>query len=257
MALGAQMVLGGPGVAAGVSSVSGTGNTSSTGGANPVVSITAAPVFSNVTDSALTSGQCVQASTAGLLSTIGAACATAPIIGYYQPYFNQTSASFTIPAVGSSVTVAGAYGTPVVDQFVPMTITDGSVNTITGVWNATGPTFTVKSIVNGSAGNTMAASSYMISGSSTFGTGNGTVTGVTGTGNISVTAGATPVVSETNAPTFTGTVTAGSLYATPNTGGGIGTAGRRFSVELWVLCFGCDDNEPPSGLPHVQQCQHG
>jgi hypothetical protein len=100
-----------------VTAVTGTGNIASTGGLTPAISITAAPVFSNVTDSALSSGNCVQASTAGLLTTVAGAC----------------------------------------------------------------------------------------------GTGSGTVTSVTGTGNISSTGGTTPIVSVTDAPNFAGAITSGTL----------------------------------------------
>lgn len=42
------------------------------------------------------------------------------------------------------------------------------------------------------------------------------ITSITGTGNIQVTSGPTPVVSETNAPTWTGTATANTLTTTNN-----------------------------------------
>ena len=65
----------------GVLSVTGSGNISVTAGATPNVTITSAPTFANVTDSALTSGNCVQASTAGLLTTVSAACGIGTLTG--------------------------------------------------------------------------------------------------------------------------------------------------------------------------------
>jgi Concanavalin A-like lectin/glucanases superfamily len=62
----------------------------------------------------------------------------------------------------------------------------------------------------------------------------GVVTAVTGTGNIQVTAGATPVVSITNSPTFTGTVTA-NQYDIGTTAGPQITTGTAIPTLASVL----------------------
>jgi hypothetical protein len=64
-----------------VNAVTGSGNISVSAGPSPNVTITAAPTFGQVTDSGLTSGNCVQASTAGLLTTVAAACGTGTLTG--------------------------------------------------------------------------------------------------------------------------------------------------------------------------------
>lgn len=77
------------GLTAGSNIVVGTGTT-------PSVAVTAAPTFSNVTDSALTSGNCVQASTAGLLSTISNPCGTVTTV---TATGNLSSSGGTAPAI--------------------------------------------------------------------------------------------------------------------------------------------------------------
>lgn len=69
----------------------------------------------------------------------------------------------------------------------------------------------------------------------------GVVQSITGSGNISVSAGPTPVVSETNAPTYTGTVTAGTFSGS---GAGLtsGTVPNAALVTTPVTSITCTGN---------------
>jgi len=176
------------------------------------VAVTAAPTFSNVTDSALTAGHCLQASTGGLLAVTGGACATVGLL------YGNTTASFIMPAVGSSVTVATNLAASA-DPYMPVTISDGSSNVVSGVYSNAGGTFTTKAIILGAAGNSLVPGSWIYTGSGTYGTGNGTVTGLTAGNDIVVGTGPTPAVAVTNAPSFTGPLSALTIAGTGLTTG--------------------------------------
>lgn len=174
-----------PGAASNLTSITGTGNISVTALPSPVVSITAAPTFGQITDSGLTSGNCVQASTGGLLTTVAAACGTG-----------------TVTSVSGSGNISS---------------TGGAAPTVS-ITNA--PTFTGTATVGNLIDSGLTASTCVgANGSKQLVSSSSCVTSVSGTGNISSTGGSTPTVSVTNAPTFTGALSALSLTATGLTSG--------------------------------------
>jgi len=84
--------------------------------------------------------------------------------------------------------------------------------------------------------------------------GTGTVTNVTGTGNITVTNGTTtPVVSETNAPTYTGTVTVGNIINNGLTASQCaGTNGSKQMISSGEACPKSFQNGTRLGGLHVE-----
>lgn len=340
VAAGAVVTPGGNGRTT-VNSVTGSGNISATAGATPNVTITDAPTFAgnvtagNVTDSALTSGRCIQSGTSGLLTATAGACATGTLTGLTagndivvgtgatptvavtnSPVFTgqTTSGSIVTNGVGGAgpfITSPG--GTSATNQAfsagsnltnVPLaymwTNTLGTsdwsslgsnsattINTIPGtcvVMNSNNSGLTpITSLLTGdcngnfgitgairpgsvvSAGNVSAPSitdSGLTSGlcvqTTTGGqltttgtacsTATGTVTAVTGSGNIASTGGTTPNVTITNAPTFTGAVNAASFFASPDTGGGIGTAGGDAANNFGFFVSGTTNVNHPNAL---------
>ena len=182
-----------------VTSVSGSGNIASTGGLTPTVSITNAPTFTgalsalSLTGTGLTNGNCVQASTGGLLTTTSGPCAAGTLTGL---------------TAGSNI-VVGAGPTPSV------AVTNSP--TFTGALSAaslTGTGLTSGNCVQASTGGLLTTAAAKC------------VTSVTGTGNISVSAGPTPVVSITAAPTFSGLVTSSNNFAAGVPGTSADTSGN-------------------------------
>jgi hypothetical protein len=150
-----------------VASLTAGSNITLTGSAaTPTVAVTAAPTFSNVTDSALTSGNCLQASTAGLLTTTGSPCSSG-------------SGTLTGITAGNDIVVTGTAPSPTV------AVTNAPTFTGTATANAVTSTTTVSAdsgtVVMGTTANvpfdwcTVSCSNII------YTTVTGTVSGVTST----------------------------------------------------------------------------
>jgi hypothetical protein len=86
----------------GVTSVTGSGNILSSGGATPNITTVASPTFTGLTDSGLASGDCVQATTGGLLTSASAACGT----GTLTSVTSTTALALTASTTGGAVSIA-------------------------------------------------------------------------------------------------------------------------------------------------------
>jgi hypothetical protein len=145
-----------------VTNVTASGNLSSSGGTTPAISETASPTYTNVTVSSLTSGNCMQAGAAGLLTTVGGPCQAV----------TTTTATFVIPAIGSTVVVAVTAGNPYA-VFDTALISDGTHSMAGLITVSTNTSMTIRNdaVIAGAVGNTMGSGSPVFSGGVTTFTG--------------------------------------------------------------------------------------
>jgi hypothetical protein len=236
----------------GVLSASGSGNITVTAGATPLVSITNAPSFTgnvtagNVTDSALTSGNCVQASTGGLLTTTAAACgsgsggvtsvtgsgniqvtagATPVVTITNAPNFTSNITVGTNGTANAGILFAAASGHTVEQVNGSQTVATISGTAINFNNGSTSYASMDQSGNLGLTGSLHATSFYGSGANITTGTipdaalVTAPVTSLTAGSNIVVGSGSTPTVAVTNAPSFTGPLSASTLTATGLTSG--------------------------------------
>jgi hypothetical protein len=182
-----------------VTAVTGSGNILSSGGATPNITTVAAPTFSgaltaaSLTGTGLTSGDCVQASTAGLLTTTAGACGTGS--------GTVTSVTGTI----NQITSTNPTTTPVLS--IPTTfIAPGTIEATTSLKAG-----------NLTSGDCLSSTSGIIVSTSTAcSAGGGSVTSVTSANALISVANptTTPVLTANETPTFTGTVTSPKFTST-------------------------------------------
>jgi fibronectin-binding autotransporter adhesin len=203
----------------------------------------AAGTFSALTDGALTSGQCVQASTGGLLTTTGAACGSGGGSAF-STVTSGTNANALVMGTGGSLTVSGS----------------GTINA-TSVNGNTFPAaagFTSGGIAYFSSSSAMASSALMTQYGVIYGGGAGTAPGVTAadtnTAHALFATGTSPAfraITGTDIPTLnqntTGTA-ANLAGCTPSTAGSL----CYWNGSAWTLLAG-----NASGTQYLQQTSSG
>lgn len=223
-----------------VTSVSASGNLSSSGGATPAITMTASPTFTavstaNVTDSALSSGNCVQAGTGGILTTISGAC------GVNSGTVTGVTASSPLASSGGTAPNITISSSPTFSGTVTGTTKVASGGTIASSANANAFEFangaggTNTTAFNGNSGATISGITDVVLGVAANGV--AALFSMDGSGNIGIAGGVNAASSIIAGQATAGPTSSGDLAASQSSTCGALREGG--SSTEGTLDFGC------------------